>query len=55
MFDLFAKDWGYGYVTNMEHFVFLTNEWAQVVQAARDTNNIIIAPSTSSPRRLSID
>lgn len=45
MFELFANDWGYGYVTNMEHFIYLTDQWAQVVQAARDSNNFVAAPS----------
>lgn len=42
MFDLFAKDWGYGYVTNFEDFESLSTQWAAVVTSAAETEALVV-------------
>lgn len=42
MFDLFAKEWGYGYVTNFADFESLATQWDAVVKAAADTEALVV-------------
>lgn len=42
MFDLFAKDYGYGYVTDFYYFEVLATQWAAVVTAAADTEAFVV-------------
>lgn len=42
MFDIFGKDWGYGYVTNFLDFEALATQWVAVVNAAADTETFVV-------------
>ncbi|CAB1120657.1 unnamed protein product [Ectocarpus sp. CCAP 1310/34] len=41
MFDLFTKNWAYGYVTNYDDFEFLSTQWSAVVASAYDTESFV--------------
>lgn len=41
MFELFTKNWGYGYVTNYDDFEFLSTQWSAVVASAYDTEDFV--------------
>lgn len=37
MLDLFDKDWGYGYVTEYDHFEYLASQWDRMVEVTKET------------------
>lgn len=43
MFELFTKNWEYGYVTNFADFESLATEWSAVVAAASETEAFVTA------------
>lgn len=42
MFELFSKNWAYGYVTDFADFEALSTQWAAVVAAAADTEAFVV-------------
>eukprot|EP00752_Nemacystus_decipiens_P003780 g3480.t1 len=42
MFELFSKNWAYGYVTNFADFEALSAQWPAVVAAAEDTETFVV-------------
>lgn len=42
MFELFDKNWGYGYVTESPGFEALAAQWVGVVNAAADTETFVV-------------
>lgn len=43
MFELFTKNWEYGYVTDFADFESLATQWSAVVTAASDTEDYVTA------------
>lgn len=41
MFELFSKNWAYGYVTDFASFETLSSQWPAVVAAAADTETSV--------------
>lgn len=41
MFELFTKNWEYGYVTDFSDFESLATQWSAVVAAASDTESFV--------------
>lgn len=42
MFELFTKNWAYGYVTDYDDFEFLSTQWFAVVASAYDTEAFVV-------------
>lgn len=42
MFELFSKNWAYGYVTDFADFEALSTQWPAVVAAAEDTQSSVV-------------
>lgn len=41
MFELFSKNWAYGYVTDLTNFEGLASQWNAVVTAAAETESFV--------------